>query len=49
MSEQDVFRVDHFLAMTTVRNVLGFRMANRVIEPIWNSAHIAEVEISCCA
>jgi glucose-6-phosphate 1-dehydrogenase len=45
MSEQDVFRVDHFLAMTTVQNVLGFRMANRVIEPIWNSAHIAEVEI----
>jgi glucose-6-phosphate 1-dehydrogenase len=45
MSEQEVFRVDHFLAMTTVQNVLGFRMANRIIEPIWNSAHIAEVEI----
>jgi glucose-6-phosphate 1-dehydrogenase len=45
MSEQDVFRVDHFLAMTTVQNILGFRLANRVIEPIWNSAHIAEVEI----
>jgi glucose-6-phosphate 1-dehydrogenase len=45
MSEQEVFRVDHFLAMTTVQNVLGFRMANRVIEPIWNSGHIAEVDI----
>jgi glucose-6-phosphate 1-dehydrogenase len=45
MSEQDVFRVDHFLAMTTVQNILGFRLANRVIEPIWNSAHIAEVDI----
>ncbi|HEX3516087.1 MAG TPA: glucose-6-phosphate dehydrogenase [Trebonia sp.] len=45
MSEQDVFRVDHFLAMTTVQNLLGFRLANRVIEPIWNSAHIAEVDI----
>jgi glucose-6-phosphate 1-dehydrogenase len=43
--EQAVFRVDHFLAMTTVQNVLGSRLANRALEPIWNSAHIAEVEI----
>ncbi|MCG5213913.1 glucose-6-phosphate dehydrogenase [Streptosporangium sp. KLBMP 9127] len=43
--EQAVFRVDHFLAMTTVQNVLGSRLANRVLEPIWNSSHIAEVEI----
>ena len=45
MSEQEVFRVDHFLAMTTVRNILGFRLANRVLEPIWNSAHIDRVDI----
>jgi len=45
MSEQAVFRVDHFLAMTTVRNILGFRLANRVLEPIWNSAHIDLVDI----
>ncbi|TXK35989.1 glucose-6-phosphate dehydrogenase [Nonomuraea sp. C10] len=43
--EQAVFRIDHFLAMTTVQNVLGGRLANRVLEPIWNSAHIDEVEI----
>jgi glucose-6-phosphate 1-dehydrogenase len=43
--EHAVFRVDHFLAMTTVQNVLGSRLANRVLEPIWNSTHIAEVEI----
>jgi glucose-6-phosphate 1-dehydrogenase len=43
--ERHVFRVDHFLAMTTVQNVLGTRLANRVLEPIWNSAHIDEVEI----
>ncbi|WP_106399821.1 glucose-6-phosphate dehydrogenase [Actinocorallia populi] len=43
--EQAVFRVDHFLAMTTVQNVLGVRLANRVLEPIWNSAQISEVEI----
>src|SRR5262245_51284069 len=43
--EEAVFRVDHFLAMATVQNILGTRLANRVLEPIWNSAHIAEVDI----
>jgi glucose-6-phosphate 1-dehydrogenase len=43
--EEAVFRVDHFLAMTTVQNVLATRLANRILEPIWNSAHIAEVDI----
>ncbi|WP_433758309.1 glucose-6-phosphate dehydrogenase [Nocardia sp. CA-135398] len=43
--EQAVFRVDHFLAMTTVQNLLGSRLANRVLESLWNSAHIAKVEI----
>jgi glucose-6-phosphate 1-dehydrogenase len=45
VDERHVFRVDHFLAMTTVQNVLGTRLANRVLEPIWNSAHIEEVEL----
>ncbi|WP_067679346.1 glucose-6-phosphate dehydrogenase [Nocardia miyunensis] len=43
--ERAVFRVDHFLAMTTVQNLLGSRLANRVLESIWNSAHISKVEI----
>lgn len=43
--EETVFRVDHFLAMTTVQNVLGTRLANRALEPIWNSAHIARVDL----
>lgn len=43
--EQAVFRVDHFLAMTTVQNLLGSRLANRLLEPVWNGTHIAEVEI----
>src|SRR5215471_12801388 len=44
-AEQAIFRVDHFLAMTTVQNILGTRLANRVFEPIWNSSHIAEIDI----
>jgi glucose-6-phosphate 1-dehydrogenase len=43
--EEAVFRVDHFLALTTVQNILGTRLANRALEPMWNSAHIAEVDI----
>src|SRR5215467_10423078 len=45
LPEHAVFRVDHFLAMTTVQNILGTRLANRLLEPIWNSAHIEEIEI----
>ncbi|MFG3076469.1 glucose-6-phosphate dehydrogenase [Streptomyces sp. NPDC048225] len=45
LPESAVFRVDHFLAMTTVQNVLGSRLANRMLEPIWNSTHISEIEI----
>jgi glucose-6-phosphate 1-dehydrogenase len=42
--EQAVFRVDHFLAMSTVQNMLGTRLANRMLEPIWNSAHVVAME-----
>lgn len=45
VDERHVFRVDHFLAKTTVQNVLGTRLANRVLEPIWNSAHIDRIDI----
>jgi glucose-6-phosphate 1-dehydrogenase len=43
--EQAIFRVDHFLAMTSVQNILATRLANRILEPIWNSAHISRVDI----
>jgi glucose-6-phosphate 1-dehydrogenase len=43
--ERSIFRVDHFLAMGTVLNLLGVRLANRVLEPIWSSAHIERVDI----
>lgn len=45
LQEQAVFRVDHFLAMSTVQNLLGTRLANRVLEPIWNGTHIEAVDI----
>ncbi|HEY1293466.1 MAG TPA: glucose-6-phosphate dehydrogenase [Chloroflexota bacterium] len=45
LAEDSVFRIDHFLAMSTVQNMLGTRLANRLLEPIWNSAHIESIEI----
>lgn len=43
--ESGIFRVDHALGMATIHNLLGFRLANRVFEPVWNSEHIEQVEI----
>jgi glucose-6-phosphate 1-dehydrogenase len=43
--EGAVFRVDHVLGMATVQNLLAVRLANRVLEPVWNSAHIEEVDL----
>jgi glucose-6-phosphate 1-dehydrogenase len=38
--DEAVFRVDHFLGLQTVQNVLGLRFANRVFEPVWNHDHV---------
>lgn len=43
--EDHVHRVDHFLGMSTVLNILGIRFANRVIEPLLTSEHVAAVDI----
>lgn len=43
--EDHIFRVDHFLGMTTVMNIVGMRFSNRLLEPIWNSLHIEKMEI----
>jgi glucose-6-phosphate 1-dehydrogenase len=39
------YRVDHVLGMATVQNLLGLRLANGILDPLWNSAHIDQVEI----
>jgi glucose-6-phosphate 1-dehydrogenase len=43
--EQAVFRVDHVLGMAPVQNLLALRLANRVLEPLWNSDHIEQIEV----
>jgi glucose-6-phosphate 1-dehydrogenase len=44
--EEAVFRVDHFLGMQTVRNLLGLRFGNRVFEPLWCAEHIEAIDIT---
>jgi len=44
-SEQQIFRIDHYLAKETVQNLLVFRLANSIFEPLWNRQHIERVEI----
>ena len=43
--ENAVFRIDHFLHLQTVQNVLGLRFANRIFEQLWNRDHVERVEI----
>lgn len=43
--EQAVFRVDHVLGLPTVQNLLAMRLANRILEPVWNSRHIEQIDI----
>lgn len=44
--EHQIFRIDHYLAKETVQNVLMFRFANAIFEPIWNRNYIHHVEIT---
>jgi glucose-6-phosphate 1-dehydrogenase len=44
--EHQVFRIDHYLAKETVQNVLMFRFANTIFEPVWNRRYIKSVEVT---
>jgi glucose-6-phosphate 1-dehydrogenase len=45
--ENQIFRIDHYLGKETVQNILVFRAANAIFEPVWNRSHIAQVQITC--
>jgi glucose-6-phosphate 1-dehydrogenase len=46
LSEDQVFRIDHYLGKETVQNILVFRFANGIFEPIWNRNYIDHVQIT---
>jgi glucose-6-phosphate 1-dehydrogenase len=45
--ENQVYRIDHYLAKETVQNILMFRFANSIFEPLWNRRYIDHVQITC--
>ena len=44
--ESQIYRIDHYLGKETVQNILAFRFANSILEPLWNRNHIDHVQIS---
>jgi glucose-6-phosphate 1-dehydrogenase len=46
LDEKQVYRIDHYLGKETVQNILAFRFANGIFEPIWNRRYIDHVQIS---
>lgn len=46
LEEEQTYRIDHYLGKETVQNILVFRFANSIFEPLWNRAHIERVEVT---
>jgi glucose-6-phosphate 1-dehydrogenase len=46
IDEQQIYRIDHYLGKETVQNLLVFRFANGIFEPIWNRLYIDNVQIT---
>jgi len=45
-AEDQVYRIDHYLGKETVQNILAFRFANGIFQPLWNRRHIQRIEIT---
>jgi glucose-6-phosphate 1-dehydrogenase len=46
LSEDQIYRIDHYLGKETVQNIMVFRFANGIFEPLWNRNHIDHVQIT---
>jgi len=44
--ENEVYRIDHYLGKETVQNILAFRFANGIFEPVWNRRYVNHVQIT---
>jgi glucose-6-phosphate 1-dehydrogenase len=45
-SEDQLYRIDHYLGKETVQNLLAFRFANGIFEPLWNKTHVDHVQMT---
>jgi glucose-6-phosphate 1-dehydrogenase len=45
-TEEQIFRIDHYLGKETVQNILAFRFGNGIFEPIWNRNYVNHVQIT---
>ncbi len=45
-TEHQIYRIDHYLAKETVQNMITFRFANAIFEPVWNRRYIQSVHIT---
>ncbi|MET0635501.1 MAG: glucose-6-phosphate dehydrogenase [Chitinophagaceae bacterium] len=45
-TEEQIYRIDHYLGKETVQNILAFRFANALFEPVWNNHYIDHVQIT---
>jgi glucose-6-phosphate 1-dehydrogenase len=46
LGEKQIYRIDHYLGKETVQNILAFRFANGIFEPIWNRRYIDHVQMT---
>ena len=46
LTESQIYRIDHYLGKETVQNLLAFRFANGIFEPIWNRRYVDHVQIT---
>jgi glucose-6-phosphate 1-dehydrogenase len=44
--EEQIYRIDHYLGKETVQNILVFRLANGIFEPLWNRRYVDHVQIT---
>jgi glucose-6-phosphate 1-dehydrogenase len=44
--EHQIYRIDHYLGKETVQNILVFRFANQIFEPLWNRIHVNHVQLT---
>jgi len=45
-TEEQIFRIDHYLGKDTVQNIMALRFSNRIIMPLWDSSNIDHVQIT---